>query len=480
MGNKKQPPLQPAMDDPAPPSYSNEHLTGAGSDSIEPLPPTYTQNDISTPSPRYSQNNSHRNGAPITAESLFFAAINEGNHELVARYLSEGLVTASTRYHDETPLLRAVKARNVEIVKQLLEAGAEIDEFGVVSTQYDPTTSSNTTTLRNPLQLASSLGHLILVKLLIETYHASDSLVAPDGQIALRLAAENNHLEIVEYLPSRRTGGFKRWQFKNRKSLNRIKQICKRIAGFIKFFLWDVEKFFLWTVPKHVLVKPIVKGCKWCWERRGRLGPWCKHQMLEMPGRVKRAGICAGRQAVKVPRGMVKVAKGAWKFGMETLPRLIKDCSKWLWKLLTVKLPKALQILGDWIVSGITSLGRTIWNAVLKVISFFSTVIEAIVSFFKSLTLQDIWNGFVEILRAIFVTFPKLIVSWVKEFGDMSYKMMKALFGTLGKVLWVLGYAILWVITFLPKQLWRILESIGASLAKAGYEVKVWVNPKAR
>ena len=328
--------------------------------------------------------------------------------------------------------------------------------------------------------LASSLGHLILVKLLIEHYHASDSLVAPDGQIALRLAAENNHREIVDYLPSRRTGGFKRWQHKNRKSLQRIKKVCSRIGAFVKFFVWDVEKFFLWTLPKHIVVKPMVKGCKWCWEKRKEFGPWCKHQAKEMPGRVKRAGVWMGKKIMKIPRGVKSAAQGTWRFATETVPKLIKKFSIWMWKLLTVRLPNALNILGKWIVSGITSLGKTIWNAVLKVISFFSTIIEAVISFFKSLTLKDIWNGFVEVLRAVFVALPKLIFSWIKAFGDTSYKMMKALFGLLGEILWFVGYGIFWVATFLPKQLWKIMESIGGSLAKAGYEIKVWLNPKSR
>ncbi|KAH7418593.1 ankyrin repeat-containing domain protein [Cadophora sp. MPI-SDFR-AT-0126] len=493
------------MDNPVPPSYTPHSLPYGATDIIEPLPPTYTEDDNndSHPSPIYTQSSSNVDLTPseiagiralrqrnndnniynlneATPSIQLFAAIDQGNQEWIARLLSAGSVTANTKHRDETPLLRAIKTRNVQIVQQLLEAGANVDEFGCVSTQYDKHTSTTTSTLRTPLQLASTIGHLPLVKLLIEQHHATDSLVAPDGQIALRLAAEHNHPEIVAYLPSRRTGGFKRWQFKNRKSLQRIRKICKRIGQFVKFFVWDLEVFFLWTVPKHVLVKPVLRGCKWCWERRGRLGPWCKHQVMEMPGRIKRAGVWAGKQVVKIPRGVASAAKGTWRFGTETLPRLMKDFSVWFWKLLTVKLPKALKIFGHWIRSGITSLSKTIWNAILKVISFFSTILSAIISFFKSLTLRDIWNGFVEILRAIFVTLPKMILSWIKAFGDTSYKMMKALFGLLGQIVWFLGYGILWVVTFLPRQLWKILESIGASLAKAGYEVKVWVNPKAR
>jgi hypothetical protein len=56
---------------------------------------------------------------------------------------------------------------------------------------------------------ASSIGSLPIVKLLFEApYSAHDALVAPDGQIALRLASTTaGHRTIVEYLPARRVGG---------------------------------------------------------------------------------------------------------------------------------------------------------------------------------------------------------------------------------------------------------------------------------
>ncbi|KAL5321251.1 hypothetical protein ACEPPN_012065 [Leptodophora sp. 'Broadleaf-Isolate-01'] len=487
--------------EPVPPSYSPQLPNANGAEFIEPAP-TYSEHanpDPTTgevfsdesiealPTPENlarMRNFRQRERDPeylgsADASTRFFAAIDQGNQEWIARLLNEGNVTANTRRGDETPLLRAVKMRNVHIVQQLLDAGAEPDAFACASTYYDRDLGK-ISVMRTPLQLAASLGHLILVKLLMEQYHCDDSLVAPDGQIALRLAAENDHREVVDYLPSRRNGGFKRWQFKNRRSHSRIKRLFAKIGTFIKFFVFDIEKFFLWTVPKHVIVKPVMKSCKWCWENRKAFGGWCKHQVTEMPGRVKRAGVWAGKTLMKIPRGVAAAAKGMWKFGTQTLPRWVREFSVWLWQLLTVRLPKALKIFGTWLLSGITSLSKSIWNAILKVISFFATVVEAVVSFFKSLTLKDIWNGFVEILRAVFVTLPKLIWSWTEAFGETSYKVMKALFGVLGQVVWCFGWCIMWIVTYLPKQLWKILQSIGGSIRKAGHEVKVWLNPKSR
>jgi hypothetical protein len=43
------------------------------------------------------------------------------------------------------------------------------------------------------------MGNLVIVKILMEEYHCDDGLVASDGQIALRLAAQNGHREVVDF-----------------------------------------------------------------------------------------------------------------------------------------------------------------------------------------------------------------------------------------------------------------------------------------
>ena len=240
----------------------------------------------------------------------------------------------------------------------------------------------------------------------------------------------------------------------------------------MKFIVWDVEKFFLWTCPKHVLVLPLRDACKWCWKYRRGFGPWCVRQVKAFPGRV-------GRGVRWVGRTIKGFGKWLWKVFLK-IPRIVREVSARIWELLTVRLPKAVALLARWVADGLTSVAKVVWNAILKVISFLSTVISAIVSFFRELTLKDIWSGFCEALRAVFVALPKLLWSWTKAFGDVSYKMMKALFGWVGEVLWYIGYGILWVAMFVPKKLWIMLESFGGVIAKAGYEIRVWMDPKAR
>jgi hypothetical protein len=343
------------------------------------------------------------------------------------------------------------------------------------------------------------LGHLVLVKLLIETYHCDDSIVAPDGQTALRLAAENGHREVVDYLPMRRLGGFRRWRHAHRKALRRAVKAASGIYEFLKFFVWSVPKFFLWDIPKNTIVKPISKCCAWCWKRRKEVGPWCKQQILKLPGRAARFGKGFAQFGKGVGRGLAKMPRACWKFGTKTLPELIKKISTWLWKFVTKtlpelvkefsiwlwelvseRIPRALGILARWVANLVTSSATAVWNVVLKIVSLLSTAVEAIISFFGRVTLADIWNGFVDVLKAVFVTFPKTLLYWIQAFGKTSFKVLVALFGTVGGLLWFLVYALGWVIIYIPKQLWKIITSFGESFMKVFHELRVWLNPKAR
>lgn len=137
--------------EPVPPSYSPQLPNANGAEFIEPAP-TYSEHanpDPTTgevfsdesiealPTPENlarMRNFRQRERDPeylgsADASTRFFAAIDQGNQEWIARLLNEGNVTANTRRGDETPLLRAVKMRNVHIVQQLLDAGAEPDAF---------------------------------------------------------------------------------------------------------------------------------------------------------------------------------------------------------------------------------------------------------------------------------------------------------------------------------------------------------------
>lgn len=64
--------------------------------------------------------------------SGFFQAIEDQQDDGIALFLSRNLVTANTtNQYGMTPLLAAVTTKNIRIVQQLLDAGAEPDAFGI-------------------------------------------------------------------------------------------------------------------------------------------------------------------------------------------------------------------------------------------------------------------------------------------------------------------------------------------------------------
>ncbi len=330
---------------------------------------------------------------------------------------------------------------------------------------------------------AASTGSLPIVKLLFEPpYSANDALVAPDGQIALRLAAENDHRAIVDYLPSRRAGGYLRFKTHNARSIEKIKKTLRQIAKVIKFFVWHLPKFFVWDVPKHLIVLPVVEGCKWCWANRRKIGPWCKHQFTEMPKRVAKFGKAAWKAAKKVPKAVWKAAKRTpkviWKV-IKKVSEAVREMGKALWKLLTVRIPNAIHIALKWTWEGISSLARAIGNTFLRFVSFLHTVFEAIITFLRNVTLRDIWNAFYDFLRAVFVTIPKILWSWIQNFGEASYRVMKALLGCFGELLWCIAVALMDLVVYFPKKFGIILLSVASSFAKIFSEIRVWISPKA-
>jgi hypothetical protein len=317
------------------------------------------------------------------------------------------------------------------------------------------------------------------VKLFLETYQCDDSLVAPDGQIALRLAAANGHREVVAYLPSRRGGGFLRWKTSHAVAIYRAKRALIGIYKFVRFFVWDVEKFFLWTVPKECIVKPLASGCVWCWRHRKRFGPWCKHQVQQVPKLVARFGKFVWKGVKAVPKAVTHVSKGIYKYLTKTLPKALRKIAIYLWSLLTQRIPHAIMIIAKWIWRSASEGAKWLLSVLLKVVSLVHTLLSAIITFFRALTLRDVWNGFVDLLQAIFVSFPQKLWAWIIAAGKMSFKVLKALFGWLGELVWYMGFAISWLVTYVPRKVWVVIQNIGGSVGKAFYEFAVWVNPKA-
>lgn len=401
----------------------------------------------------------------------YFKAIKSRTDEVVALFIDSGLVTTeTTNDQGRTPLLAAVEAGNVRTVQQLMDYGADVNAFGVTANFSPPRYGKPQPQIRRtPLMVAAEKGNLTLVKLLIETFNADDAAIAPDGQLALRLAAANGHRDVVQYLPARRGGGWRRWKTKHQTAMRRAKKAGEKIYMFLKVLLWYIPKFFVWDVPKHLVVKPLVRGARWLGEHRKELPTIIAEWMKRTAKRVVECGKRVGRWAKTVPRK-------TWEL-IKKIPDATKELCKAIWGFIK-EVPKAAWTALLWIWDGIKKIGISIGSVVGRLLSFIHTVISAVVSFFRNITLKDIWDGFCIFLRAVFIDAPVKIWEFLCKFGDVSYKVMVSLFGCLGECAWWILRALLELVVYVPKKVGVILGALAQSVGGGCQEVLIWFNPK--
>ncbi|KAK4131817.1 hypothetical protein BT67DRAFT_444234 [Trichocladium antarcticum] len=328
--------------------------------------------------------------------------------------------------------------------------------------------------------VAAARGRLALVRLLVEEFGADDGVVAPDGQIALRLAAEGGHREVVDYLPRRRGGAWRRWQVQHHVAVRRVKGAVRKIAVFFEVLLWHVPKFLVWRVPKHLVVLPLLEAGRYCWANKRRFGGWCKRQAAELPGRAKRAGKAAWRVAKKVPVAAWKVAKKvpgtAWKVA-KAVPRVVEDLIRCLWEVIK-RIPAAVKKIGVWMWESSARVGKALGHVLLRIASLLHTAVSALLGVFRRIKLRDVWNGVCGVLVAVFRGVPWAIFMGISVLGGVVAAVVIGLFGAFGKLIVLLVEALWYVAKYVPRQLGVILAGIWASVSKGCHEFMVFLNPK--
>ncbi|KAF2651399.1 ankyrin [Lophiostoma macrostomum CBS 122681] len=392
---------------------------------------------------------------------MFFDALTTKKDEIVAVMIESGIVTTeTTNQYGRTPLLAAIEAGNIRTVQQLMDFDANVNALGIMRGMPPPYYSSRKKqkrdiTWRTPLMVAAEKGNLTIVKLLMETYGADDSMIAPDGELALRIASSNGHREIVNYLPLRRGGGFRRWKTGHRKGMMRVKRAVKSIVWFLRLILYETPKFLLCTMPKYLLVLPIKDGAKWLYKHRE-----------ELPRRVvlalKRSLKWLGNFLKNLPKATLEFVKGLAEF---------------IWKGIK-NFPTALKTFLTWIWNGIKRAAIAVSDIFTRLVSFLHTAFAAIITLFRNITLKDVRDGFVAFLRAIIVDGPKKLWEWICKFEEMTLRMFEALWGCLGWIMWMILRGIVELLIYVPKKLWEILAGCGMSVVGAVKELLIWINPK--
>ncbi|KAF5138016.1 Receptor-interacting serine/threonine-protein kinase 4 [Metarhizium anisopliae] len=403
-------------------------------------PPPYNTSERPNEEHRHAPS---RHQAQADTVWSFFDAIQRGLGDKVERLIATGLVSPNTTSRSgQTPLLAAVRVRDSSMVRRLLSRGATVNGYGKITINWD-------TLDRTALQLAAETGSLAIVKILMEEFHADDSLIAPDGALALRLAAANGYREIVDYLPKRRGGAWKRWRFAHREEMDRIRTALDKIRTFVVFFVWQV--------PKGA-AQAAAKTLKSAWKRRHEFADWARLQVKGLPSRLAAAGASIARGVRKIPRWAKSVAFGIW--------RLIRA------------VPSGVRICANWVGDTLGKAGHWVVHVVKRTASFFHTVVAAVLSWLRQITLRDVWNGFCSVLQAVFVAFPTLLWSFVKSFGDVMYGFMGAVFGLLGLCLWGCVAGIVSLLCYIPCKIWQCIEAVGRMIAKTVEEILVYFDPK--
>lgn len=386
-----------------------------------------------------------------------------------------GIAVDIDPWNGATPLLAAVDAGDVNMVRALAALGADVNRMARPPnlrplrgphSRYGRDSSLEHRVRRTPLMLAAQQGRVAIARALLadeDGLRADDTVVAPDGQIALRLAADARHREIVDLLPSRRAGAWLRVRTGARRALHRVGHLAGKIVVFGTavgvFFLWLVPKVVLYHVPKEILVEPAGRLAKAAWAVRRDI---LSHLA------------CAARA---VGRALRALPASVWDVAVD-VAKLLVDLTKAAARLVG-RIPAALRIVGTWIADAARTIGSAVANVAGRAVSALHTLVVAVAHWFRTATLQDVVNGFTAFVGAIFVGLPRAVWHGIQRLGDTTLGVLKTLFGCLGTVLYYIGYFLTSVVTYVPRQLGKMLVAIGHAIANAFHEVAVLFNPKS-
>ena len=384
--------------------------------------------------------------------SAFYYAMWKGHDDVVAAFISRGLVSPDiTSDSGLTPLVAAVQLGSLPLISTLVAHGATVDMLANVQPRVSSPTSRRRRRMRTPLQVAARDGKLAIVKVLYRDYGADDAIIAPDGAMALRLAAANGHREIVDLLPARRGGAWLRWKTAHEREMEIVQSMLHRIRRALFCVLWQVPKYLLYQLPKHAAVQ--------AWEGRHRALEWVKHTVKSLPRRVRKVIIGLPRYANILARVLFRLAERSLTA---------------IWKVIKA-IPAVLKIMLRLVEQALQKVGGFIKDGVARLLSLLHTVISAMLSSFQKITLGDVRNGLYYLARAVFIEGPALAA----ELGRAFLRACKSAFRVISNGLnLLLVHLILYAIVCIPENLWLGTKAIGRSFRRAYREFRAHLNPK--
>lgn len=150
---------------------------------------------------------------------------------------------------------------------------------------------------RTALMAAAAAGRLRVVKLLLLA-GADDSIIAPDGQIALRLACVNGHTHVAKILPALNAGAAQRVKYKLAQAVVHYEDAVR----FLQLVLWITLLLATWGWTTLLILTGLEEswarfchraredlvllrqGWMWCCNTMGQGVKWCKLHWPQMLG----------------------------------------------------------------------------------------------------------------------------------------------------------------------------------------------------
>ncbi len=144
-------------------------------------------------------------------KTFFVQAACAGKAEIAAQQIAKGADVGAAGLQDGTALLLAAERNQIEIVRLLLEHGADINKIP----RPNPFTGVVSMT---PLMAASAQGHAAVVELLLA--HGADAstqvgntALYEEGVTALLLATVKGHTQVVDLLNQAAASGGRTWKY---------------------------------------------------------------------------------------------------------------------------------------------------------------------------------------------------------------------------------------------------------------------------
>lgn len=233
--------------------------------------------------------------------------------------------------------------------------------------------------------------------------------------------------------------------------MRKVYKLGTKIYHYTKFCFWDVPKFFLWSVPKWV-VSNIWRGISKVGLKK--FGKWIFFD---------------------VPRFILwDVPKCIFWDLPQKIPHILLESGKWVFRVIAVHLPAFFKAVGKAVWRAVKGLGEMAGSALSNIASAIHSILIAITTFFRQVTLRDVLRSFKQALNAIFVQVPLVVWKGIKELVSALDKLFCNIFDIFWLIAKLLGHFIL----FVPQTIGQMLLEIGSLLGTIGREVVLFIYPK--